>query len=56
MRRLFMRHFAPRHFGAAIGRFWHREHVRFGYFRAEKRKEADNQQSTYPGSAHDVPA
>ena len=54
MRRLLMSHFAPRHFGAAIGRFRHRDHVRFGHFRAEKGNETDNQQGTEAASAHDV--
>jgi len=54
MRRLLMRHFAPGHFRAAIGRFRHRDQVRFGYFRAEKGNETDNQQSTQADSAHDV--
>jgi hypothetical protein len=54
MRCLLGRHFAPRHFGAAIWRFRYRDHVRFGHFRAEKGNEADNQQSTQASSAHDV--
>ncbi len=47
-----MCHFAPRHLGAAIARLCHRDHVRFGHFRAEKSNETDNQQSAEPDSAH----
>ena len=54
MGRLLMRHFASRHFVAAIGRVRHRDHARFGDFRAKEGNQTDNQQSTQAGSAHDV--
>jgi len=50
--RLFIRHFALGHFGTAIGRLRHRDHVRFSHFRAEKGNKTHNQQSTQAGSAH----
>ena len=56
IRLLFIRHLAPGHFGAAIGRFRYRDNVRFSHFRAEKGNETDNQQSTQAGSAHDIQA
>jgi len=54
MRRLFMRHFARWHGRAAIGGFRHGDDRRFGHFRAKKRHEANNHQTTYTGSAHDL--
>jgi len=54
IRRLFIRHFALGHFGAAIGRLPHRDHVRLGHFRAEKGNETDYQQSTQAGFAHEL--
>jgi len=54
MRLLLRRHFAPWHFGAAIGRLRYRDHVRFRHFRAEKSSETDNQQGTHTRSAHNL--
>jgi hypothetical protein len=52
MRRLLTRYFAPCHFGAAIGRFRHREHVRPAHYRAEKANKAHDRQRAH-GSGHD---